>query len=225
MEDYSVLEDLISSVAHDGWGQVADVSADCAGRIAAEFAKLLPNSAKRVAYQELRVKAADVARPGSMSSIVGLEAQPMHTDGAFLPEPPRYLVFYCLDTGTSDRSTRIWALRPDQPSMALPIWLREVSWVARSNRDRSFYCPVVDLVAGVHRIRYDPLCMKRLRETSDHLTVEHAIRSSASETEMIWRQKDLLVVDNWRCLHARSEAKRGSMTEARRIGRWTIGGV
>lgn len=80
------------------------------------------------------------ARPGSMSSKVGLSEQPPHTDGAFRPTPPRFLVFECVNPGEEPCPTHLWAL--DWPSLAInrpsilfePTWLVRLSQVTHSTR-------------------------------------------------------------------------------------------
>jgi hypothetical protein len=218
-------DDLASCVADQGWGRMEDVSVEHACRVAMRFAKLLPENNRSIVHHELRVEPTATARARSMSSFVGVKAQPMHTDGAFSPEPPRYLVFHCIDPGASGRSTLIWSFEPNYSATASISSLFRVSWVSGSRRGRSFYCPVLDRVKGVPRIRFDPLCMKRVRTGPSHSAVTAAIRASSREASVEWKEGNLLVLDNWRCLHARSAARSNLATDFRRIGRWTIGGA
>jgi len=46
----------------------------------------------------------------SMSARTGADEQPMHTDTAYAPYPPRYLVFQCLDPGEAPCSTNVLVL-------------------------------------------------------------------------------------------------------------------
>jgi len=69
------------------------------------------------------------ASPHSMSSIVGTDAQPMHTDGAYEKVPPRFIALYCIDPGETQCPTIIWRLDRsllvrDRPSvLCKPNWI------------------------------------------------------------------------------------------------------
>jgi hypothetical protein len=54
----------------------------------------------------LRPQDTDEARPNSLSSRYGKAAQPLHTDGAHLPEPPDFVLL--LAEKTSEVSTLLW---------------------------------------------------------------------------------------------------------------------
>jgi hypothetical protein len=59
---------------------------------------------------ELRPRSKSDAPKGTMSSFVGYSAQPMHTDAAYYPLPPRYVILTCINAGESTCPTHLWIL-------------------------------------------------------------------------------------------------------------------
>lgn len=68
------------------------------------------------------------APAGSLSSITGFDEQPMHTDSAFDPNPPRILVLWCVHPGESRCPTKVGLV--DHVGMRLRYPLMEKThWV------------------------------------------------------------------------------------------------
>lgn len=219
------MEDVVQALENEGLLLVRDFDFALIGSVLSRLSSACTARAVKVTYNELRVVQRDEALPGSMSSLTGAGAQPMHTDGAFMPEPPRYLVFYCFNQGTAGRTTRVSVLDPFKTRTPLPAWLRDMSWIALPNARTGFHCPVIDSVGNVERVRYDPLCMKALRGCGGKMAdVLPALEGSAIASTIEWEPRSLLVLDNWRCLHARSVAIRHDDEDNRLLGRWTVGG-
>ena len=224
-KEQAVSDKLFSGLEASGWVRMAAATSATARGIVTELTSSMPDGQKTSKYRELRVQEAGDAPPGSMSSIVGTEAQPMHTDGAFLPEPPRYAIFHCLHPGSAGRSTRIWTLDPSRPNMGLPISFSKISWIVRPTECRAFYCPIIDVARGHQRLRYDPLCMAAIsKDKHGILAIEDEIARVSLKNEIVWAHGDLLVLDNWRCLHGRAGSKFDEIPDPRTLGRWTIGG-
>jgi hypothetical protein len=164
----------------------------------------------------------DVAPRGSMSAITGTDEQPMHTDAAYLPLPPRYIVLYCLEPGEGYCPTLVWV--PDLVKMKIdkPAILSRPRWVFRGGGHRAFYSSIMGIRDGEPRIRFDPFCMRATDGL--HGTVEeagHTLGSYAQVHEFVWQQGALLAIDNWRCLHSRGRG--ADKTPSRKLRRWAIG--
>lgn len=120
------------------------------------------------AVSVLRPVNASAARPKSLSAAYGLGQQPLHTDGAHLPDPPDFVVL--VSRRPSMTSTRLWASSaPKGATISLATALRHGMFLVLNGHD-SFYAPAV---SGT-RYRYDPGCMTacdaRAREVEQYFT-------------------------------------------------------
>ncbi len=147
----------------------------------------------------LRPVDASAAHPKSLSANYGLGQQPLHTDGAHLPDPPDLVVL----VSQRPSSTPTWLWRPATPVPWQPtipsVALRHGMFLVRNGRD-SFYAPAL----SGSRYRYDPGCMTacdaRAREVEQYF-----MKQLAEATTHEWSGAgQVLVVDNRRVLHARS---------------------
>ena len=158
----------------------------------------------------------------SMSSITGKDKQPFHTDAAFDPQPPRYVVLYCLDPGEADCPTNLLSVDLASKDVACDSRLRRQFWIFRGGGNSSFYAPILEIVDGQYRLRFDPLCMRPASQ--DQITkmqVEALLKENSRSASVWWKRGDLLIIDNWRCLHARG--KGAENTPSRLLRRWMIG--
>jgi hypothetical protein len=108
-------------------------------------------------------------------------------------------------------------LRTDRPARLL-----ETVWIARGGGNRPFYCFAMEAQCGRVRIRFDPLCMRPASECRGTVeAVEAVLDSYSSRIEFAWKRRSMLVIDNWRCLHARGDGAADAPT--RLLRRWSIG--
>jgi len=163
----------------------------------------------------LRATDASAAHPKSLSAAYGLGQQPLHTDGAHLPDPPDLIVL--ISPRPSTTPTRLWkASRPIRGShlaAGLPAALRHGMFLVHNGSD-SFFAPAWVGTRDQYApgwYRYDPGCMTacdaRAREVEQYFTNQLA---DAATHE--WSDADqVLVVDNRRTLHARSAVAKDDM--------------
>lgn len=151
---------------------------------------------------------AEKAPPRSLSAVYGLGAQPLHSDGAHLRNPPDIVVLHsALPTPTA---TIVWkAMRQGQD--ALPVAAANGVFTVRGNGE-SFLA----LSRTPERLRFDPVVMSPgdayARQTVEYFAAAR-IRAHVHE----WDEADLLLfIDNRRALHARNEA---TDAETRRVTR------
>lgn len=147
-----------------------------------------------VTVSRLRPVKRDDAHPRSLSAIVGLEAQPLHTDGAHLSRPPDIIVL--ASTQPSRTATRLLDTANDSaPHEALLHGVFSVS--AGPHR---FYATA----SSADGVGYDPGCMnpcdQRARTVADYFA--HAL-DDAHRHEWTVTGGQLLCIDNRRVLHAR----------------------
>ncbi len=150
---------------------------------------------------KLVATAADQARPLSHSAQVGSGAQPLHTDGAHLRQPPRWVLLHAAHPSATH--TLLYSLRRGiGDGRPVPrAWYSGLFLVDRGT-DR-FLAPLTTSRGGW---RWDPGCMtpcdQRAREAAESLTT---LNDAAHHYE--WEQPDqVLLLDNRYVLHARSDA-------------------
>jgi hypothetical protein len=159
---------------------------------------------------------------GSMSAITGTDAQPMHTDCAFLHAPPRYTALQCMERGEARCPTNVWSVNTREMQRSQTVALSRVHVVSGGRSHPPFYSPILDMIGGIARLRFDSFCMRPVSGADCSLDEARGILESCSQhIEFEWRNGDLLILDNWRCLHGRS--KGADQAPSRRLRRWMIG--
>ncbi len=151
---------------------------------------------------ELRPTLPEQAHPRSLSAAYGFGAQPLHTDGAHLVEPPD-LVVLCADQ-LNGTPTLVWSMfselsNPKYPQISHPDELGNGVFLVKGAHD-CFLSPAHDYSMGW---RYDPGCMtacdRRARQVDSF--VQEASRDAYCHE---WSEPgQVLVIDNRNALHAR----------------------
>lgn len=162
------------------------------------------------------------AHPKSLSAIYGTGEFPFHTDCAYMHIPPRYTLLR-LSEGYSDRATLL------VDSYSLPfsveerqIMLRDVWFIKGGHRKFLSTILNINLVPNSTIMRYDPGCMRPANPTFSHSAdILNLYCSQATPTQIIWNVGKVLILDNWRILHARGSSLLGD-TEHRILERVLI---
>ena len=144
------------------------------------------------------------AKPRSLSRKHGLGAFPPHTDAAHHRIPPRMTALRLVSGSRPNRPTLLfdWSGVADE---ALRSDLRYGVWLVRAGRHR-FYRPAIEVLSdGRTLIRYDQGCMTPATPRAERaVSLIDEYSNRASQTLIEWREGSLLVIDNWRVLHARA---------------------
>jgi hypothetical protein len=142
------------------------------------------------AVSVLRPVGTDAAHPRSLSATYGLGQQPLHTDGAHLPDPPELIVL--ISQRPNATPTRLWLDNTHGRQGDIP-WdaLKHGMFLVHNGPD-SFYAPV----RSGRRYQYDPGCMTpcdaRAREVQRYFT-DHLTKAETYD----WSDAaQVLVVDN-----------------------------
>ncbi len=172
----------------------------------------------------LKPTATEDARPNTTSGIHGLNAFPPHTDMAHWPVPPRFLAMRTrkamdgIPTQLLDRE----AIKLDAHTNAL---LRRSVWRITRVR-RPYLCSVYFDCHGQSGIRWDTCTMIPQGQIATDVQpsllelIDGAFRNERAEHE--WTSaEEVLVIDNWRVLHARPEIPEGAI--GRELERVLIG--
>ena len=154
----------------------------------------------------IRPRAEGLSPPNTLSSRHGIGSFPFHTDAAYWYKPPRFLLLRCLDPGEGDRCT---LLTDSQAWWSEHQWDMLTAAICTVAGSRPFLAPLAASTPdGGAMIRYDVACMKPTnRHCLEALDFVDVKITNAQVTEIHWRPGTLLVVDNYRLLHARGESQ------------------
>lgn len=139
------------------------------------------------------------AHPNSLSAKYGTKAFPWHIDGSHWPTPPRYLVFGCVNSSSTSASTHI--LDRFQVALLNGIEAKTYTFLVK-NSAKSFYTTVASDLRPF--IRYDPGCMYPLDSRGHELQRNIEEVDHVKTKQIIWEPGTIAIIDNWRCLHKRS---------------------
>jgi hypothetical protein len=213
---------VFSQLKEKGWLCLPTAIANTTPEIVSRLGPIIPPARGEADYRDLVPYEAALAPPSSMSSITGTGEQPMHTDSAYLPTPPRFIALHCLNAGEFPCPTHLWIVDHDLLLRDRPSCLAESKWVFKGGDHPPFYSSINEVRGGQMRTRFDPLCM---RETCAAPTAmaeaESALKNYTHHLLFEWEQGSLLVLDNWRCLHARGTG--ADKSPSRKLRRWSIG--
>ncbi|WP_216216886.1 TauD/TfdA family dioxygenase [Amycolatopsis aidingensis] len=200
-----MLEDLLSRSRNTGWataqGRIDQVQFD------AKMLGWTPVPIRRGASAVATLRPLDPAdaAPNSLSARYGKGAQPLHTDGAHLPEPPDIVVLTCETTSTTP--TLLWNNVGGVPGFVQ----HGVFLIGRGND--SFFTTAY----AQGRLRYDPGCMLP-SDARAHQTVQFFEDAASAATEYQWNEPgQVLFIDNRRVLHARASAAHEPQREIQRV--------
>lgn len=161
----------------------------------------------------LTPKAEADARPGTISAHFGHSAFPWHSDGVVDRDPPHYLLMRAENVNTNSATTDLLDLRRFLERSSSREYGRLVCEIR--TRTSSYLSPFLTRRNGVSRTKWDPL---RMRALGKHAAEFHEDISKAEPTYcQRWENGDLLIVDNWRFLHRRSDASSDSHRTIQRV--------
>lgn len=197
---------LLTTVGKDGWAVTACPENENSLLDLAKRIGTLASQPGNQIISILRPRTRTNARPNTTSSLYGLDTFPPHTDFAHWPVPPRLLLFRSIGKPTSTPTLLIDSHTLDLNQRLGPDWQRAVWRVTRVAR--SFLCSAGLQTTGGYGLRWDPSVMvphgdvaAKIAPTLSSLFAE-SIRTVAASVHWTDCQR-LLIVDNWRMLHAR----------------------
>jgi len=136
---------------------------------------------------------------------------PFHTDGAYLLTPPNYVVLRCEQEINSCPTILSLIDLNDNDLLTLK---RDV-WLVNGGRGK-FYSSILSNTNNKNIIRYDEDCMRPITSIRSKDLI-HRLISDSKKVEINWRRNLTVVIDNWRILHKRSDAKNSEERVLQRI--------
>ncbi len=196
------MQELAAQLEQNGWVVLITASDVDFERLAYGFGSPRPSRARGPAFERLSVLTQSDARAHSQSARYGEGAFPFHTDAAHWPVPARFLA---LRSATpSSRPTLIVDAATTLASVGLRSLL-ENGLFAVVNGRHSFLAAAWDQRRSL--LRYDPTCMRAVTRAAARAAalLDKGIRVAPS-TSVNWSAGTTVIIDNWRCLHARGVA-------------------
>jgi alpha-ketoglutarate-dependent taurine dioxygenase len=196
-----------------GWVEIRDVSdnialshlADALGSITSRTIALLTPSSKGKASSR------------SFSYHYGRGQFPMHSDTAFWPTPARYVVLRSAEPcNTSTLLMQSPELRRILHGHRVDTAIFSIRTTAGNSYGKAIFS------REPFGIRFDPCYMKATNSDARKLIESLSFPDSNSILKFTWTGSNALIIDNWKCLHARAPIDNGD-TE-RRLSRIYVGG-
>ena len=156
---------------------------------------------------KLRPMNQEQAPSRTLSAVHGLDAQPLHTDGAHLRKMPDVIVLCA--ASPSPTGTTIWKLGRDYPSA-----LRNGVFTVRGN-DSSFLAHAY----ANQRLRFDPVCMSPADQLAREAKAFLENTRDRAHTHTWSAGRTLLFIDNRQTLHGREAVADAVDVESRVIER------
>ncbi|MGW0323950.1 hypothetical protein [Nocardia sp. NPDC003183] len=193
-----VLADLWQIAEKQGWATWVGAIEDLVAASTILAWEEVPNRRGEENLSELRPVTAQQAPSRSLSAVYGLGAQPLHTDGAHLRQPPDVVILAAPQPNSTP--TKLW--KPQYPCEEFEHGLFTVD----AGTD-TFLATAYDVEVG--RWRYDPGCMRPADERA-HTAIQTMNRAFDGSVTFEWSlPNQVLLIDNRAVLHARSEVADG----------------
>jgi hypothetical protein len=194
--------EILESVATFGWGYIESLACDD-GPPLLSIINTLRGSGRSIT-DEIVLRS---PQPGGKhySDIYGTGMFPFHTDFAFERIPPRYVILICIGT-SSDRPTIL--CRPSMSALSFEDEHVLVSEIWQFNTGRARVLGrLLDSIGGRKLFRVDPIYMSPfMRHSGKGRDIIRRLVSDSKKILFSWSFGDVLIFDNWACLHARGEA-------------------
>ncbi len=140
-------------------------------------------------------------QPNTYSSIFGLGAFPFHSDLAHWQIPPRYILLRCAQPN-EQVSTLLMRSRDVLPDHRMLIAKRGLFMPRRRMEHRSFFLRISEPQFW----RWDSVFIRPANEVARKLkqVVESSLKTALFEEIRFTAPGQVLIIDNWSMLHARS---------------------
>jgi hypothetical protein len=160
------------------------------------------------------------AKPKSLSIKYGDGGFPFHTDFAFRPRPPRFLLLVNEGPFFYSRQTALARIR-DLPT-TLRFSLGRSSWRLKTKSDDYVVSALIQTKKHeMWRVDFDFLVPE-----DEHAVLCKSALPSALETvkfSFSWQPKSALLIDNWQCAHARESLRADEVDEGvRKLTRFEV---
>ena len=191
--------EILEGLANKGFASIEISTNDELLELGRSLGNILPSRKNSNKLIDVLVPKGESKYERSISAIYGLNEFPFHTDGAYMPNPPRYLILRNVSRDNKT-DTLLKDLKFDCKELRE---LQRAVWYVNGGRGR-FYTSIISSYNEVYHLRYDKECMRPAHKRFFHTKAIMEERLINSNTIRIgWRMNQSLIIDNWRILHAR----------------------
>jgi len=191
-----------SDLASRGFALLKAVGAEKALDVARALGTPRADSRSQELARQIRPQEAATSFPNSLSATYGIEAFPLHSEAAYWPLPPRYVVLGCENPGSGHRPTTLWNSSTHLSGELLDCLAKEIWIVSRIHRP--FLTTVFDPASNC--FRFDPVCMRPVKASSIAAKGLSTAIENAIPFDVAWDVGDILIIDNYRLLHGRGRS-------------------
>ena len=172
------------------------------GSMRAIARRLRPSrSPENRSIQSLSPLPRSTAKPQSLSGRYGLDNFPLHCDTSHWSIPCRFVVLACVNPGEHSAQTALLQMSAVAMSSLERALAHSSVFLIRNGR-RSFYSTVFSSTRTFARM--DPGCMIPLNSDGRHVMALFDYQRNLQRVSTVaWHPGDIVVIDNWRCLHGR----------------------
>jgi alpha-ketoglutarate-dependent taurine dioxygenase len=150
----------------------------------------------------LTIKSKNNANPKSLSALFGDKDFPFHTDGAYLIEPPKYVI---LRSPKQVRNCPTLICKPTF-TIADKDKLTKNVWLVNGGRGK-FYASILEGNDNDYNIRFDMACMRpALADFKSSADIMVSKIASTNIQEVNWKKNQCVIFNNWKLLHSRADA-------------------
>ncbi len=148
--------------------------------------------------------------PNTYSGIYGLGHFPFHTDLAHWRRPPRYLLLRCI-RGYEDVKTLLIDGRVILSAVTLDVMTRAIMKPRRPQNNAIHLLRLCEQVESGYRLRWDEKFLRpasRIGEAASK-QIRSVLCNTSTLSAALIEVGDMLIIDNWRMLHARTPVQVG----------------
>lgn len=157
-------------------------------------------------FDTLTIKSKNTANPKSLSALYGDKDFPFHTDGAYLAEPPKYVI---LRSPKEIKNCPTIICKPNFTSTDIKDLMKNV-WLVNGGRGK-FYTSMIEDNNNDYRMRYDLACMRpALEDFKSSADIMASIITVSDKEEINWNVNQCIIFNNWKLLHSRADATSSS---------------
>ena len=198
-----ILEGIRKSVANEGYSLLEHVSEYDMWTVANGLGSPVGEARDGETIKLLQPRASGLSVKNTLSSKYGTGSFPFHTDAAYWYRPPRFLLLRCINPGESGRCT---LLLDSYTCFLADQWDLLTQAIFDVAGSRPFLATIGHVSPNKKfMLRLDRDCMKPSnRMASRALAMVSARIIETKATEISWQSGTLLVIDNFRLLHARA---------------------
>lgn len=157
--------------------------------------------------QTLEANDREHAFANSLSSRYGRGAFPLHTDLAHWRIPARFILLRAPDESSSTCPTLLLDFKRHLQDQPFESALESLLYLVVNGR-KSFLTTLRNRVANEAILRYDRDCLRATNRQSRAILDElEASLENGEIMEIPWSANNVLIIDNWRMLHGRGDAR------------------